>query len=294
MTSRTWPTRLLASLLLVAAAPLSAQTSVWKITSGDHTIYLGGTCHVLRPADYPLPPEFDAAFAAATTLYFETDIARIGEPATQQLLLARGLLPEGQSIESVLKPATWTAVQAYLRDSGVPTANFLRFKPWLLTVTITVIEMQKLGLSLQGVDHFYHRKAVQAGKPVQPLETFERHIDYVTNLGAGHEDEMVLNTVGEVKELPAVLDTLLNAWKAGDVEKLDQTMIADVRTKYPSIYRELFVERNNAWLPQLEQMLRTPAVEFVLVGAGHLAGDDGLLAALRRRGCRVEQLIVKK
>ena len=50
------------------------------------------------------------------------------------------------------------------------------------------------------------------------------------------------------------------------------------------------VERNNAWMPQIEALLTTEEVEFVLVGALHLVGDDGLLAQLSAKGYRVERL----
>ena len=35
---------------------------------------------------------------------------------------------------------------------------------------------------------------------------------------------------------------------------------------YPGIYRSLLLERNRDWLRQLEALLRTNAVELVLVG----------------------------
>ena len=55
------------------------------------------------------------------------------------------------------------------------------------------------------------------------------------------------------------------------------------------MYKSLIADRNDAWLPKIEAMLKTREVEFVLVGALHLAGDDGLLSQLATRGYKVRQ-----
>jgi hypothetical protein len=163
-------------------------------------------------------------------------------------------------------------------------------KPWLFTVTIETLEIQKLGASMEGVDLRYHRKAVAAKKKTGELEPFETHLHFLTQLGAGHESEMILNAIEELDELPKMLDGLLGAWKVGNVGKLDELMLREMRAKYPSIYQELIVKRNNAWLPEIEKLLQSPEVEFVLVGVGHMAGKDGLLAKLRAKGCTITQL----
>lgn len=280
--------------LLLAVVALRAQTSVWKVTRNGNTVYLGGTCHVLRASDYPLPAEFDVAFADASTVWFETEIERLATPETQRALLAEGRLPDGKTLESVLQPATWRELQKYLAATGLPAAQLQGFKPWLLTLTLMTVEMQKLGLSLEGVDTYYHRKAVKAGKAIKPLESLEKHLAYITNLGAGHEDEMVLNMIAEASEMPAAVADILGAWKSGDAAEIDKAMLVDMREKYPAIYQELLVSRNRLWLPLIERMLQSPETELVLVGVGHLAGADGLLAALRERGCAVEQVIARK
>jgi uncharacterized protein YbaP (TraB family) len=48
------------------------QTSVWKISNGNNVLYIGGTIHVLRESDYPLPEAFETAFENSTIIVFET------------------------------------------------------------------------------------------------------------------------------------------------------------------------------------------------------------------------------
>jgi len=285
--------RLLIPAWLLLALPLVAATSVWKVSKGGHAVYLGGTCHVLRASDFPLPAEFDAAYAASSALYFETDIARTQSPEMQQIVAEQGMFTDGTTLEKAVGPAAWKSVVAYCDRLGMPAANFAPMKPWLFTIVIAVVEMQKLQLTLEGVDLHYYKKAKADKKQTGELETFEDHLKFITTMGAGHEGEMVASSIEEISEMPAMVDDLLSAWKTGNVTKLDETMLKDMREKYPTIFQSLLVDRNKAWLPKLEDMLKTPETEFVLVGAGHLAGSEGLLAQLKARGCTIEQTVVK-
>lgn len=279
--------------LVSFAGTLAAQSSVWKVTKADRTLYLGGTCHVLRPSDFPLPAEYEVAFSAAEELVFESDIARLKEPATQRLLLQRGIYQDATTLETVLSPVAWSKLTEYCAAAGLPAAQLRQMRPWMATVMIAAIELQKLGVTQEGVDAHFHQRAGTAGKKTSGLETLEEHLGYVTGLGAGQESEMILSTLADLADLPRMFPELIAAWRSGDMTKLDELMLHDMREQYPAVHAELIVKRNNAWLPRLAEMLKTPATEFVLVGAGHLAGDDGLLAALRRRGCTIEQIVVK-
>jgi uncharacterized protein len=274
-------------MLVVSGA---AQSSVWKVSRGASVVYLGGTCHLLRASDFPLPAEFDAAFRLSRELYFETDIARMQSPEMQQVVLVKGLFTDGRSLESTLPPDAWRAVRAYCETAGMPIAQASRMKPWLFAVSVALLEFQKIGISAEGVDLHYHKLATREGKKIGHLETFEHHLDLITGLGAGRESEMVSKSLEDVAELPTVIEALLKAWKAGDLAKLDQLMVREMREKYPTIYKALLADRNRAWLPRIEQMFQTPETEFVLVGVGHMAGSEGIITELRARGYQIEQV----
>lgn len=284
--------RLLAPLLglWVVTSSLPAQSYVWKVTRGTSTLYLGGTCHVLRNQDLPLPAEFDQAFAASSALYFETDVGRLQSPETQQRILAEGMFMDGRSLDQVLTPAAWKAAKAYGAKAGLPIAQMSMMKPWLLTVMMAVLELQKLGVTMEGVDLRYYKQATEAGKKTGALEPYERHLAFLTNMGAGHESEMVAKSIEDLDEMPAMINQLLTAWKTGDLAKIEELMLREMRAKYPAIYQQLVVSRNNAWLPEIEALAKTPEVEFILAGAAHMAGKDGLIAKLRAKGFTITQL----
>ncbi len=59
---------------------------------------------------------------------------------------------------------------------------------------------------------------------------------------------------------------------------------------FPKLYHSLLVNRNNAWLPNIEHLLQTSELELVLIGALHLVGKEGLVAQLTALGYQVELL----
>jgi len=285
------PISLAVLALCATAGALDAQSSVWKITSGDNTLYLGGTSHVLRQRDYPLPAEFDVAFAASRDVYFETDVGGMMDPAFQMTILSRGMYSDGTTLDRVLSPEAWKAVQDYCAKAGAPIAIFRGMRPWMFTVTLASLELQKLGVTQEGVDIHYFERAREQGKVTHGLETLDEHLGYLSDMGAGHENEMVLSSIEELQELPEMFDAMLTAWKSGDLAKIDETMLKDMRTEFPSVYEALIVDRNRKWLPKIDEMLKSEPTEMVLVGAAHLAGPDGILASLEKQGYGIEQIV---
>ena len=72
--------RYLIPLFLLPLCSLFAKSSVWKVSKGGESLYIGGTCHLLRSSDYPLPPEFELAYDQSDTLAFEMNPAVINDP----------------------------------------------------------------------------------------------------------------------------------------------------------------------------------------------------------------------
>jgi len=276
------------------ALTLSAQTSVWKVTRGDSTLYLGGTCHVLRQQDFPLPAEYDLAYAASKRVYFETDIERTKSPEMQQIVAREGVFTDGRTLQKVLTPEAWAAVEKFCGARGIPTAQVQTMKPWLFVLMVTVIELQRLGVTQEGVDAKYFAKAQADGRSVGQLETFEEQVAFITGMAGDKPSDFVLQGLTDLDEVATEFPKLLAAWRAGDLGELERIMNEELHKKYPELYRTLIVNRNNAWMKKIDALLASPEVEFVLAGAGHMSGDVGLIAQLRARGAKVEQVVAPK
>ena len=77
------------------------------------------------------------------------------------------------------------------------------------------------------------------------------------------------------------------AWLVGDGSVVE-AQVDELERRYPALYRRLLAERNRAWVPRIDAMLRQAGSTFVLVGDSHMPGDDGIPALLTRYGLRPE------
>jgi len=82
---------------------------------------------------------------------------------------------------------------------------------------------------------------------------------------------------------------LARAWKTGDTGAIEKVVLSDLKSE-PQMYQRLLVDRNRAWLPKIEALFARPKPAFVVVGAAHLVGTDGLITMLRAKGYIVTQL----
>jgi uncharacterized protein YbaP (TraB family) len=278
------------ALVALFATWASAGSSVWMVRKGNSVMYFGGTCHVLRESDFPLPPEFEKAYKASGVLVFETDIGKLRDPETQKRLLSRAMYGDGSTIDKHLSPRTYEELSSYCEANGIPLQALGRFRPSMLMVTLAVMELMKMGVTQQGVDQYFYDQALKDGKVVEGLETADEQIEYLVTMADGNEDDFVSYSLKDLKGIKENFDSIEHAWRTGDTKELDRIMIADLKTRWPKMYGKLIVERNRNWLRRIEGYRKTARTEFILVGVGHLVGPDGIIEALRKKGYRVNKL----
>jgi len=253
-------------------------------------MFIGGTMHILSEDDYPLSNAFEIAYKQSDQVVFETDISKMEDPAFQQYLLSEVSYSDGQSLRQVLNADTYDALAEFFNARGVPMAGIDIFKPGMVVSIMTVIELQRLGINGEGVDAHFNQRAERDQKARGQLETVEEQVAFIANMGAGEEDLMLSYNLADIDRLPELWRDMTQAWLDGDLSWLEEEIAQPMRNDFPSIYNSILVKRNRAWIPQLEAMSKTARVEFVLVGALHLSGKDGLLEQLTTRGYRITQL----
>lgn len=269
-----------------------AQSSVWEASYKGNRVLLGGTVHMLKASDYPLPEEYPAALEVSDVVVFETDMMAMEDPAFGMKVAQAMMLPAGTTLESTLKPETWQALQAFAADSGFPLMQFQVFNPAFVSITMTVLEMQKLGFA-EGVDKYYFDQARKLEKSTQTLETPDEQLQLLLSMADVDPDEMIAVTLKDLETLPEMLDDTVAAWRSGDADKLDSLMGERMRTEVPELYDVMITKRNRNWTEQILAMLKSPETEFVLVGAMHLAGEDSLQSMLKDEGVEVRQYRVE-
>jgi len=284
-----------ASVLLALSFVFSVQSAVadsavWQVSSGANTVYLGGTVHLLRPSDYPLPQEYEQAYQASNEIYFETDIGAMSDISVQTQMLQQLTYQDERTLQSVLSEEAYTALSEYISGTGMPMMMMEKFKPGMVISTLQVLEFQRIGFTPQGVDMYFNTRAVGDAKSLGQLETIMEQIGFLASMGEGNESEFILLSLEDLEETAEVMDDMIAAWREGNNDRLADLFVNEMRNEAPELYDSLLRQRNLNWIPQIEQMLQDDDTEFVLVGAAHLVGSDGLLELLQAKGYSVNQL----
>jgi len=276
-------------LLMLFSSQCFSETSLWRVSKGAHSLFIGGTIHVLRKTDFPLPAAFDDAFNQSSKLVFETDIAATEDPAFGQQMMQRLMYSDGRTLQTGLSSKTYQQLEKFCTERGVPILMFQQMRPPAAVLTLMMLELQRLGISNAGVDSHFFQRALAEHKGIGELETAAEQLEFVANIGKGREDDFVRYSLKDMQELELVMAELTAAWREGDQKKMAALSLDEMRKEFPGMHQQLLVERNTNWLPRIESMLKDPGVELVLVGALHLVGEEGVLAMLRDRGYRLEQ-----
>ena len=276
--------------LLVTAQAVEAKAFAWKASGKGGTIYLMGSIHVMSASFYPLNPALEAAFKDSDLLVEEVDMAEMLDPMAQMAMLTRGMLPSGQSLDTMLTPATLALVKKVTGDLGADGGPLMRFKPWMLAIALQGMELAKAGFDpALGLDQHFYELAKAGGRAVQGLETVEFQISRFDGMTLEQQDRMLAETLKELATETATVGKLGDAWKAGDVATLERIALADLKSD-PVMYQRLLVERNRNWMPKIEALFARRGRALVVVGAAHLIGLDGVIAMLKAKGYTVEQL----
>ncbi|MBJ7539323.1 TraB/GumN family protein [Marinomonas transparens] len=279
------------SLLLLATAALQTQAaSVWKVSSDQHTLYIGGTIHTLSPEDYPLPTQYEEAYQAADKVVFETDIITLHSRAFRQKMMMKLSYSDGTTVKQVLNPNTYSALEQYLRERNIPAVAIQHLKPSSIALSLGLIELKRLGFTSEGVDEFYSNKALQDNKEQTWLEEPDAQIQMLADLNSQDESAMIDYALQDIRELPETMVSLRKNWREGNIEAMAEVGIKDFSVDYPEIYQALLVDRNNNWMPHIKSMLDDKTVEFIMVGTMHLAGPDSILTQLTASGYKIEKL----
>lgn len=266
-----------------AAAPAEPRAVLWSLKGKTNTVYLLGSVHFLRPSE-ELPKSIDAAYAEAEQLLMEIDMDDLDPLHAQQVTLELGMLPEGETLETQLGAATYAKVSEYARSMGFEPMLLNRFKPWLAALTLTQLQLMKLGLDPSaGIEQRFVARAAQDHKEIGGLETLREQLAMMANLPAQQQREFLLYSVEDTERATREIDDLIAAWRIGDTQRLADLMDEGFE-QYPDLYRPITVDRNRKWIAPIEALLDDRDDYLVIVGALHLVGKQSVVELLEKRG----------
>lgn len=277
----------LAGASLAFGAPAHAQQAVeaagpalWMVADEDTTIYLFGTVHALPQEVEWMDERIAAAFDSADELVTEVDL---GEPqGMAQELLASAMLPEGQTLRSLLSPEQTEVYEAALAQINISPEMFDPFEPWYAGLVISTAPLFQQGYSPnRGVEFVLNQRAGTA-KTRDELESTAYQLSLFDRLPMESQIQFMVETAQQIDQIKPMLDAMVAEWLAGDAEGLAALMNEGLSD--PLMAEQLLYGRNRNWAKWIDNRMKAPGTVFLAVGAGHLAGAGSVQDELARRG----------
>jgi uncharacterized protein YbaP (TraB family) len=273
-----------------AKVPAAAHPALWAVTDSDTTIYLFGTIHLLPEHYQWRTPKFDKAVEGSQQLVVETIVDEKNPQKIMGVLasigFARGLPPLADRLPQDKRPA----LEAAIAKSGVPRPYFDQMKTWTAAFLLLGNQFRDMGLKGQeGVEAVLRNAFTQEGKPVGELETNAQQFGFFDTLPQNAQLALLLGAIDQPQDMNAEFAGMLDAWARGDVKAIARTFDKDLG-KSPELEQALIARRNANWSKWIEQRMAKPGAILIAVGAGHLAGEQSVIALLKRDGYRVRRL----
>ncbi len=265
---------------------------LWKAQSGSGIVYLFGSVHMAKANFYPLPPAIEESFNRAGILALEADPAKEADPGLQQRMLRAATYPDGETLRQHLSAGTYDLAASQMKEIGLPMEQFQKVKPWFLALAIEILELQRLGYNPElGIDRYFAKKA-RGKKKIVELESFDYQLRLLDGFTDREQELFLLYTIRDLENFGSELDRVINAWRTGDTRAMDEIVTRTVNEspELMPVFEKLFYRRNREMADKISGFLKSGDKYFVVVGAAHLAGKQGVIELLKKKGYKVEQM----
>lgn len=293
----------LAGFVLVLA-PVQAQVptqsdkapAIWAMSDDDNTVYLLGTVHILKPETEWRTPLFEVVLGDVEQVWFEADTSSDEANAEMarlipQLAANTSGIPLSQMISDQAREDLAVIAGRLGAQPAQLSAGLDPFQPWLASLQLAVLQMQAAGFDpASGVEMVLHQHL--SGRDVEKryLETVEEQLRFFADMPLETQLSNFELGLREAVENPDMLDNLVAAWASGDMAELNRIMNEDMREQTPELYEAILVNRNHNWAPDIAAALDGDDDVLIAVGAGHMPGDQGVIALLQAQGLDVRRI----
>lgn len=283
---------LIASLAgLQTAFSYSQKSFLWKVQSSRSTVYLLGSIHFMKEDVYPLNQAIEDAYESSDKLAVEANVNELGN-LNLKTLSDKAFYKNDDHIEKHVSPETYRLIKKESKALGMPMELIRMQRPWFLALSFQAMELVRLGYSPQhGVDYHFLTKA-KGKKRILELESLDEQLALLSGFSDREQEQFLLYTLNTLSSMDRQVESMVRAWTSGDAQAMESTL-ADALPPDPSlapVVQKLFDERNVKMLAKIEGYLNSNGSYFVIVGAGHLVGNRGIVELLKSKGYLPEQL----
>lgn len=266
--------------------------AMWHLEDDDTQIYLFGTFHLLPPEIEWQTAAMEAALAATDITLFEADTTSPqAQQELQQAIQEYGLNPPGTTLSSILGEERAAKFGQVAGQYGLPLAQLEPLKPWLASLTLTVIAYQQAGFDPNsGVEMVLEPIAKAQGDQIGYLESGVSQIKALASLDDQQDFASFDEGLEQLANVKEEIGKLLEAWRTGNVANMETLLVRGIRDISEQSFQVLLVNRNANWVTQINDMMAGEGDYFIAVGAGHLVGEDSVVEMLKEQGFSVNRV----
>jgi uncharacterized protein YbaP (TraB family) len=265
---------------------------LWQVEGTAGKSYLLGSIHLLKEENYPLKKAIEDAFTQTDVLAVEADVSDKNLANQGMMLLQKGMYQGEESLKNNLSEKTYQMTEKKLKDLGMDIEGFQKFKPWMVAMTISSLELIKLGYKPNlGIDKYFLEKAA-GKKEIAELEGLEFQINLFEGFSKEENDNFLASAIIDAEQTSKEIGTLVKAWTSGDIEQAEKSISENIH-KYPeleAVYKKLLDIRNENMVEKIVSYLKSDKKYFVIAGAAHMIGKRGIVQLLSEKGFTVTQL----
>ena len=287
--------------LMLAVSPAVAQSeaeapAIWAMSDEDSTVYLLGTVHILHPDLDWRTPYLDTVLEEVEQVWFEADTLSPEANAQMTTLIPQlGLnttdTPMTQRLSDEANADLATFAGRLGANPDQLRAALDPYQPWIATIQLAVLQMQAAGYDpASGVEVVLNQRLADQDKTFHYLETVEEQLRFFADMPYETQLANLELSLHEAVENPDMFDDLVGAWAEGDMDRLNEIMNSDMREQTPELYDVILVQRNRNWAPEIAAALDGDEDVLIAVGAGHMPGEEGVIALLQARGLEVHRV----
>ena len=205
-------------------------------------------------------------------------------------MLEKGVYSGEETIKDHVDGDLYELLENYLLKNGIPIEIFTKMRPITLALTLSALQLVKKGYQPEyGIDIYFSKKATNQ-KEIIELESLENQLSVLFEMP--NESLFLRYTLLELQMLDELFNQILVSWKEGDHNGLYELILEpyEMESELQPILEKLYFERNLQMAKKIEELLKTSKTYFIVVGAGHLVGERGIISLLKRGQYEVVQL----
>jgi hypothetical protein len=264
-----------------ATAQVQKNALLWEVKSkdGKSSSYLYGTMHLMDAKLFYFPKKLEKILLKSDVLCME--IANINDPdlSPDALFLKNDeTLADYFSVAQMDSIYQW-AEKALLMNKEQFNTNFSKAKPFLL---LQFLLQSSLPENSKSYEKEFENLAIKNKISISGLESVTEQLNLFTSFSKNEQTEMVMSSLRDEAEAKSSFEQMQQIYLTQNIDELYSFIKKE--SDSPIANSRVFLEnRNQNWIPQMEKMMENKSV-FFAVGAAHLAGPEGVIELLIKKG----------